>query len=100
MRIAGRRVDLAERIEVRNPYNGELVGSVPGARPEHVRYLATHASGQLAFAAYRLEPAAGAHLPIALDVLSLRGDLIADVTAFRMPEAFARFGLPEQLPGR
>lgn len=37
MRVAGRRIDLAERLEVRNPYNGELVGTVPAARPEHVR---------------------------------------------------------------
>jgi putative phosphonoacetaldehyde dehydrogenase len=37
MRIAGKRVDAAERIEVFNPYNGEVVGTVPAARPEHVR---------------------------------------------------------------
>ena len=37
MRIAGRRVDLDERIEVFNPYNNVVVGTVPAARPEHVR---------------------------------------------------------------
>jgi phosphonoacetaldehyde dehydrogenase len=37
MRIAGKRVDLAERIEVRNPYDNQVVGTVPAARPEHVR---------------------------------------------------------------
>jgi putative phosphonoacetaldehyde dehydrogenase len=37
MRIAGKRVETAERIEVRNPYNGAVVGTVPAARPEHVR---------------------------------------------------------------
>jgi len=37
MRIAGRRVATDEAIEVRNPWNGELVGTVPAARPEHVR---------------------------------------------------------------
>jgi len=37
MRIAGKRVDTDERIEVRNPYNGAVVGTVPAARPEHVR---------------------------------------------------------------
>ncbi len=37
MRIAGKRVDLDERIEVRNPYNGAVVGTVPAARGEHVR---------------------------------------------------------------
>jgi len=37
MRIAGKRVDTDERIEVFNPYNGAVVGTVPAARPEHVR---------------------------------------------------------------
>jgi phosphonoacetaldehyde dehydrogenase len=37
MRIAGKRIDLAERIEVRNPYDNQVVGTVPAARPEHVR---------------------------------------------------------------
>src|SRR5918912_2821409 len=37
MRIAGKRVDLAERIEVFNPYTNEVVGTVPAARPEQVR---------------------------------------------------------------
>ena len=37
MRIAGQRVDTDERIEVLNPYNGAVVGTVPAARPEHVR---------------------------------------------------------------
>jgi putative phosphonoacetaldehyde dehydrogenase len=37
LRLAGRKVDAAERIAVRNPYNGELVGTVPAARPEQVR---------------------------------------------------------------
>jgi putative phosphonoacetaldehyde dehydrogenase len=37
MRIVGQRVDLDERIEVFNPYNGAVVGTVPAARAEHVR---------------------------------------------------------------
>jgi putative phosphonoacetaldehyde dehydrogenase len=37
MRIAGQRVDLDERIEVFNPYNNTVVGTVPAARAEHVR---------------------------------------------------------------
>jgi putative phosphonoacetaldehyde dehydrogenase len=37
MRIAGKRIDLAERIEVFNPYDNQVVGTVPAARPEHVR---------------------------------------------------------------
>lgn len=37
MRIAGRKVTTDEVVEVFNPWNGALVGTVPAARPEHVR---------------------------------------------------------------
>ena len=37
MRIAGKRVESDQVVEVFNPYNGALVGTVPAARPEHVR---------------------------------------------------------------
>jgi putative phosphonoacetaldehyde dehydrogenase len=37
MRIAGRSVSTSEAVEVHNPYTGEIVGTVPAARPEHVR---------------------------------------------------------------
>jgi len=37
MRIAGRMVDTDERIDVLNPFSGAVVGTVPAARPEHVR---------------------------------------------------------------
>jgi len=37
MRISGQAVTTDEVVEVRNPYNNELVGTVPSARPEHVR---------------------------------------------------------------
>ena len=37
MRIAGKRVETDHRIEVLNPYDGTVVGTIPAARPEHVR---------------------------------------------------------------
>ena len=37
MRIAGKLVSTDDVIEVKNPYDGALVGTVPMARPEHVR---------------------------------------------------------------
>lgn len=37
MRIAGRKVDTAERIEVFNPFNNQLVGTVPKGTASHVR---------------------------------------------------------------
>jgi RNA polymerase sigma-70 factor (ECF subfamily) len=46
------------------------------------RYAATTASGQPAIGVYSWSPEESAHLPFALDVLTLRGDRIAEVTAF------------------
>ncbi|MFL5053697.1 MAG: phosphonoacetaldehyde dehydrogenase [Microvirga sp.] len=37
MRIAGRRIETDGVVEVFNPYTNEVVGTVPAARPEHVR---------------------------------------------------------------
>jgi putative phosphonoacetaldehyde dehydrogenase len=37
MRIAGKRVEAEQRIDVLNPYDGTVVGTIPAARPEHVR---------------------------------------------------------------
>ena len=37
MRIAGKLVATDESVEVRNPYNGMVIGTVPAGRPEHVR---------------------------------------------------------------
>jgi len=37
MRIAGKRIETDQVIEVLNPYTGAVVGTVPAARPEHVR---------------------------------------------------------------
>ncbi|MFQ3457137.1 phosphonoacetaldehyde dehydrogenase [Bradyrhizobium sp. UFLA01-814] len=37
MRIAGSLVDTDEHVEVFNPYTNRVVGTVPAARPEHVR---------------------------------------------------------------
>lgn len=37
MRIAGRRVDAAERVPVHYPYTGEEIGSVPAGQAEHAR---------------------------------------------------------------
>jgi RNA polymerase sigma-70 factor (ECF subfamily) len=70
---------------------------MPGGPPPRLRYVPTRANGQLAVGAYGFDPERGRYLPIALDVLTLRGRRIADVTAFRMPELFPRFGLPDEL---
>jgi RNA polymerase sigma-70 factor, ECF subfamily len=70
---------------------------MPGGPPPRLRYVPTRANGQLAVGAYALDPERSRYLPIALDVLTLRGQQIADVTAFRTPGIFTRFGLPDEL---
>jgi RNA polymerase sigma-70 factor (ECF subfamily) len=89
----------------------------------HWRYVRAHANGQPALAFYAWDDAEGAYLPFALNVLTLRGTQISDVTAFvarsiepsereaysRWPEqpadaqrlegVFGRFGLPDRLDG-
>src|SRR5947209_20070560 len=45
MRIAGKRIAADQQIEVLNPYNGAVVGTVPAARPEHVRAAFAKAAG-------------------------------------------------------
>jgi len=70
---------------------------MPGEPLTDLRYLPARANGQPAVAAYRRDPDTERFLPIALDVLTLRGRRIAEITAFRRTEVFARFGLPDAL---
>src|SRR5215218_408710 len=67
---------------------------MPSGPAGSLRYTRTSANGQPALGTYRIQGATGVYVPIALDVLTLRGELIADVTAFREPATFARFDLP------
>ena len=72
---------------------------MPGGPPPRLRYVEARANGQLALGTYRLDRERGGFVPLALDVLTLRDDLVADVTAFRNPAIFRRFGLPEIVAG-
>jgi RNA polymerase sigma-70 factor (ECF subfamily) len=67
---------------------------MPEGPPPRLRYVPTSANGQPALATYVREGEAGAYRPLALDVLTFRGEEIVAVTAFRTPAVFARFGLP------
>jgi RNA polymerase sigma-70 factor (ECF subfamily) len=62
------------------------------------RHLAAHANGQLAVGCYMWDEEAGVYNAAVLDVLTLRGDRIAEVTAFIGPDVLPRFGLPAALP--
>jgi RNA polymerase sigma-70 factor (ECF subfamily) len=70
---------------------------MPGGPPPRLRYVRAQANGQPALGTYALDPERKRYVPIALDVLTLRGTQIAEVIAFRTPEVFPRFGLPDEL---
>ena len=72
---------------------------LPAGPPGRWRLVPARANGQLAFGAYRWDPRTRSHRAALLDVLALRGGKIAEVTAFAVPGAFRRFGLPDGLPG-
>jgi RNA polymerase sigma-70 factor (ECF subfamily) len=63
-----------------------------------VRLVPTRANGQLAFGAYYWNDEAGAYIPRALQVLTLREGQIADITGFADPAMMEPFDLPERLP--
>jgi RNA polymerase sigma-70 factor (ECF subfamily) len=65
----------------------------PMAQAGRSRLIAARANGQLAFGHYRLDNASGRYLAHSIDVLTLRGTRIAEVTAFFLPDSFAPFGL-------
>jgi len=60
------------------------------------RLVPVHASGQVAFGVYGSSPDGGSFGWHGVTVLALRGDRIAEITAFLEPEAFTLFGLPRE----
>jgi RNA polymerase sigma-70 factor (ECF subfamily) len=64
---------------------------------ERWRHVPTRANGQLAVACYLWDSEQRHYGAAVLDVLTLRGDRIAEVTGFIAPRLFARFGLPDRL---
>jgi RNA polymerase sigma-70 factor, ECF subfamily len=73
------------------------------------RLRPVRANGQLAFGAYGWEAEKGVYTPVSLDVLTLDGIVVREVTAFVTPythgpareqfaaDVFRRFGLPDRL---
>jgi RNA polymerase sigma-70 factor (ECF subfamily) len=64
------------------------------------RHLPARANGQLAVGCYARRERTGSYQATALDVLTLDGARIAEVTGFLTPEVFGRFGLPDELSER
>jgi RNA polymerase sigma-70 factor, ECF subfamily len=61
------------------------------------RHLPTRANGQLAVGCYIWDAEQRQFCAAVIDVLTLRGNAVVEVTGFSIPRLFARFGLPERL---
>jgi RNA polymerase sigma-70 factor, ECF subfamily len=77
-------------------WRGRDVIAAFAADPVH-RYLPLRACGQLADAAYRWDPDTDRYIAEALEVLTLEGTRVRQMTAFMTPDLFPRFGLPDAL---
>ncbi|MDP9860996.1 MULTISPECIES: sigma-70 family RNA polymerase sigma factor [Streptosporangium] len=71
---------------------------IPLTRCGNWRHLPTSANGQPGVGCYLWNDGAGAHLGWSINVLTLRGERIAEITSFVGADHFASFGLPASLP--
>nr|WP_184829727.1 sigma-70 family RNA polymerase sigma factor [Jiangella mangrovi] len=69
-----------------------------GPLTDRWRFLPARANGQLAFGTYLWDASRRAFVAAALDLLAVDGVRVAEVTSFLMPELFADFGLPAEIP--
>ncbi|MDF2707981.1 MAG: polymerase ECF-type sigma factor [Nonomuraea muscovyensis] len=76
----------------------DFVTRVPLTTCGSWRHLPVRANGQPAVGCYLWDEAAGAHVSWSVNVLTMRGELIAEVTSFIGDEHFGLFGLPASLP--
>jgi RNA polymerase sigma-70 factor, ECF subfamily len=76
-----------------------LIAVRQGFDPEfgHLRTLVAAANRQPAAAHYLRRPGESEHRPLALDVLRIDGERVAEITSFVFPGLFPTFGLPEKL---
>ncbi len=77
---------------------GIFLGAGPMSGATRWRLIPARANAQLAFGLYAWDDGTRAFLPRAVDVLTLRGGQIQEITAFLTPAAFPGFGLPASLP--
>ena len=75
-----------------------FLGGGPLAGTTRWRLIPARANGQLAFGLYAWDDKTETFMPRAVDVLTLRGAQILQITAFLTPDAFRGFDLPAILP--
>ena len=77
-----------------------LASARRSAAADRFRVIATGANRQLASATYVRDSPRADYRPLAIDVLGIEGDRIAEITTFLRPDLFAAFGLPPALEAR
>jgi RNA polymerase sigma-70 factor, ECF subfamily len=80
--------------------NRSLSSSAAGRWPGRPRWrlIPVRANGQLAFCAYAWDDKTQTFVLHAVNVLTLRGAQIQEITAFLAPDAFRGFDLPAAVP--
>ena len=73
---------------------GAFLSAWPLAGTTRWRFIPVRANGQLAFGAYAWNDNTQAFLPHGVEVLTLRGAQIQELTAFLTPDVFRAFDLP------
>jgi RNA polymerase sigma-70 factor (ECF subfamily) len=63
------------------------------------RLVPASANAQLAFGGYLWDAETGAFMSHSVNVLTLRGAEVEEITAFLTPDAFRHFDLPDRIPG-
>jgi RNA polymerase sigma-70 factor, ECF subfamily len=76
-----------------------FLASGPLAGERRWRLLPARASGHVAFGAYAWDDQGHVFAPHAVNMLTLRGGRIEEITAFLAPDTFPRFGLPRSVDG-
>ena len=75
-----------------------FLGGGPLAGATRWRLIPVRANGQVAFFAYAWDDKTQAFMPHAVNVLTLRGAQIYEITAFLTPDAFRGFDFPAAVP--
>jgi RNA polymerase sigma-70 factor, ECF subfamily len=76
---------------------GEFLARRPLSGASRWLLVPARASGQLAFAQYGWDEAKGRFTAHGINVLTLKGDRVAEITAFLTPEVFPGFGLADEI---
>jgi RNA polymerase sigma-70 factor, ECF subfamily len=76
-----------------------VIAFIASTGKPRLRHVRTEANGQPAVAWYMWNERRKSYLPSSLEVLSLEGMRIKEITAFASPGHFPSFGLPPALPG-